>query len=305
MFTDYDVIIVGSGVAGLSAAIYTSRAGFSTMVVEKHTLGGEAMNRQLIENYPGFAKGIMGPELGSAMLEQAEKFGGEIITEEVLSINFKNSVFTVKTDGGMYTSKGVIIASGSKPRLLSCPGEDKFSGSGVYYCATCDGPLLAGKDVIVAGAGDSGVTEALYLEKLGCKVTIIEFAKTPKASKILLDQAEANPNIDIMLGKKILELLGDNELNGVKIQDVSTGQETILAKQGVLVRIGMIPNTSFMKGVVELCDNGQIPVNGNMEGAIPGLYAAGDCRQSSPAQFGTAAGDGICAAMAFCRSNFA
>lgn len=301
MFTDYDIIIAGSGTAGLSAAIYTSRAGFSTLVCEKDTLGGESMNRQIIENYPGFANGIMGPELGSAMLEQAGTFGAEIETGEILSVSCKNSVFTVKTDGGLFTSKGVIIASGCKPRLLSCPGEDKFSGKGVYYCATCDGPLLAGKDVVVAGGGDSGITEALYLEKLGCKVTVIELLQTPKASRILLERAEENANIDIMLGKKILCIHGDNEVAAIEIQDVVTNKKALLEKQGILVRIGMIPNTEFIKGTIELSGNGQIPVNGSMETSIPGLFAAGDCRLNSPAQFGTAAGDGICAAMAFNR----
>ena len=193
MFTDYDVIIIGSGCAGLAAGIYTSRAGLNTGILEKETMGGEMMSRQLIENYPGFAEGIMGPDLATAMLEQAGNAGAEVETGEVEGIEEKKGYLVVKTDDGSLTCKGVIIASGSHPRLLNVPGEKELAHKGVFYCATCDGALCAGKSVVVAGAGDSGITEALYLERLGCKVTVVELMAQPDIDGALVGGASLKP----------------------------------------------------------------------------------------------------------------
>lgn len=298
MFTDYDVVIVGSGCAGLAAGIYTGRAGLETIVMERKTMGGEAMSRQLVENYPGFAEGIMGPQLANEMLEQANNAGAEVEMGEITSIQNRGDYKIVKlSDGSSLTCKGVIIASGSLPRRLNVPGEEELSGKGVFYCATCDGPLCAGKPVVVAGAGDSGITEALYLEKLGCKVTVVELMDIPKASKVLLDRADENPNIEVVLGTKILGIEGEDWVTGVKVQTVTTSEEKILPVEGIYVRIGLIPNTKFLEGTLTLTPTGQIPVNENMATDIEGIYAAGDVRQFSPAQMGTAAGDGITAAM--------
>lgn len=301
MYTDYDVIIVGSGVAGLSAGIYASRAGLSTVVMEKSGMGGELMNRQLIENYPGFAQGIKGPELASAILEQAENAGAELMECEVQSVKSKNKLHTVYTDNGAYTSKAVIFATGSHPRLLNVPGEAKLSGKGVFYCATCDGPLLAGRSVVVAGAGDSGVTEALHLANLGCKITILEFMNQPKASTVLLDRMEENPDIQLICGARIAEIKGEEWVTGVVYEERETGELHELEVEGILVRIGIIPNTEFLKETLELSATGQIPVTEQMASPVEGLFAAGDIRTYSPAQLGTAAGDGITAAMAATR----
>jgi len=298
MYTDYDVIIIGSGSAGLAAGIYTSRAGHLTLIMEKHTMGGELMNRQLIENYPGFATGIQGPDLGSAMLEQATSFGAEVEMGEVIAIRESGGVKMVKTGDQTLTCKAVIIASGSHSRKLNVPGEEELANKGVFYCATCDGPILAGKAVAVAGAGDSGITEALQLEKLGCKVTVLELMPQPKASKVLLDRAEANPNIEIKCGVKIKAIVGDEWVNGIDLEDVATGQTSRLAVDGIFVRIGLIPNTQFLEGVLDLPPSGHIPVNENMETTIPGIFAAGDVRLHSPAQIATAVGDGVTAAIA-------
>lgn len=297
MYTDYDVVIVGSGCAGLAASIYTSRGGFETLVIEKKSMGGEMVNRQLIENYPGFACGIMGPDLASAMLEQAGNAGAEVESAEVTSIQDKGSYKIVKMDGGSYTCKGVILASGSHPRLLGVPGEKELFGKGVFYCATCDGPQCAGKSVVVAGAGDSGITEALYLEKLGCKVTVVEFMETPKASKILLDRTDENPNIEVICNTKIEEITGDGWVNGVVVSDRASGEKRTLDVQGIYVRIGLLPNTGFAERILTLTPTGQVPVNENMETEVSGIYAAGDIRQYSPAQMATAVGDGVVAAM--------
>lgn len=301
MFTDYDVIIVGSGCAGLAAGIYTSRAGYSTMILEKETVGGEMMSRQLIENYPGFAAGIQGPDLATAMTTQAENAGAELEMGEVISIQDKGDYKIVRTDDETYTCKGIILTSGSHPRLLNVPGEAELTNNGVFYCATCDGARCAGKTVVVAGAGDSGITEALALEKLGCKVYVVELMAQPKASKVLLDRAGENENIKIMCGEKILGISGEDWVTGVDIQNVATGENRQLEVEGIYIRIGLIPNTQYLQNSIKLLPNGQVPIDENMKTEIDGVYAAGDIRQYSPAQIGAGTGDGIVAAMALGR----
>jgi thioredoxin reductase (NADPH) len=301
MNTDYDVIIIGSGCAGLAAGLYTSRSGLRTLILEKETMGGELMNRQLIENYPGFGSGVQGPELGSAMLEQAMNFGVEIEFGEATGLESKAGYKIVRTPDRNRTCKGVIIASGAHPRKLQVPGEEEFAGRGVFYCATCDGPQYAGKAVAIAGAGDSGVDEGLFLQRLGCKVTILELLPQPKASKVLLDRACSNPNIAIKCGTRIERIVGEDQVTGIEIQDVATGAGSRLAVEGILVRIGLLPNTQFLKDVLPLGPTGQIPVNDSMESCIPGIFAAGDVRQQSPMQMATAVGDGVTAAMALGR----
>ncbi|MDR1206525.1 MAG: FAD-dependent oxidoreductase [Peptococcaceae bacterium] len=301
MYTDYDVVIIGSGCAGLAAGIYTGRAGLSTAVMEKESMGGELMSRQLVENYPGFANGIMGPDLASAMLEQASNAGAEVKSGEVVEIKDKSGYKMIKTADETVTCKGIIIAAGSHPRKLQVPGEDEFANKGVFYCATCDGVKCAGKDVAVAGAGDSGLTEALYLERLGCKVTVLELMPQPKASKVLIDRIGANPNIEIKCGVRIESVAGDEWVTGIHLQDPDTGVKDYLTAGGIYVRIGLIPNTQFLQDILTLSPGGQIPVNEHMETAIPGIFAAGDVRLNSPAQMAAAVGDGVTAAMALGR----
>jgi len=301
MFTDYDVVIVGSGCAGLAAGIYTSRAGYSTLILEKETVGGEMMSRQLIENYPGFATGVMGPDLGTAMVTQAENAGAELEQGEVIRIQDKGDYKIVKTDDETYTCKGIILASGSHPRLLNVPGEAELANNGVFYCATCDGARCAGKTVVVAGAGDSGITEALILEKLGCKVYVVELMAQPKASKVLMDRAEENENVKIICGEKILEITGEDWVTGIDIQNVATGESQHLEVEGIYIRIGLVPNSQYLQNSIKLLPNGQVPIDENMKTEIDGVYAAGDIRQYSPAQIGAGTGDGIVAAMALGR----
>lgn len=301
MYTDYDVIIIGSGCAGLAAGIYTSRAGFRTLILEKEIMGGELMNRQLIENYPGFANGVQGPELGSAMLEQAMNAGAEVEIGTVIGIESKAQYKLVKTEDQSRTCKGIILATGAHPRKLGVPGEDEFNGRGVFYCATCDGPEYAGKPLAIAGAGDSGVDDGLNLQTLGCKITIVELLPQAKATKVLLDRVAANPNMEIKLATKIAAVLGDDKVTGLELEDVATGAKSQLAVAGLLVRIGLIPNTQFVRDILPLTPLGQIAVNENMETSIPGILAAGDIRHNSPMQFATAVGDGVTAAMALGR----
>ncbi|MGM9522599.1 MAG: NAD(P)/FAD-dependent oxidoreductase [Oscillospiraceae bacterium] len=301
MFTDYDVIVIGSGGAGLAASIYTSRAGFETLVLEGKAPGGELISRQLIENYPGFAEGVMGPELANQMIGQSENSGAELEVDKVVSIKDKGSYKMVKTESDSYTCKGIVLATGSHPRLLNVPGEAELTGKGVFYCATCDGPQCAGKPVMIAGAGDSGLTEALQMEKLGCKVTVVEFMPQPKASQVLQDRVAESPNIEIICNTKTNAIFGEDWVNGVEVEDRETGEKQVLPVEGVYVRVGQIPNTEFLKGTLELAPNGQVPVNQNMETALPGIVAAGDIRTLSPAQVSTAVGDGVTAAMSLGR----
>lgn len=301
MYTDYDVVIIGSGCAGLAASIYTSRAGLQTVVLEHKTMGGEAASRQLVENYPGFANGIMGPELATAMLEQASNAGAEVEMGDVSQIQDKGNYKIVKTDSGTMTCKGVIIASGSLPRKLGVPGEEELTGKGVFYCETCDGPLCAGKPVVVAGAGDSGLTAALYMVKLGCTVTVVEFLEAPKASKVLLDRAEETGKVEIICNASIESIVGDDWVTGVNIVDRASGEKRCLDVQGIYVRVGLLPNTKFLEGTLTLARGGVIPVGVDMNTEIPGVYAAGDVRENSPRQMSTAVGDGVTAAMALGR----
>jgi thioredoxin reductase (NADPH) len=307
MDTDYDVIIIGAGPAGLSAGLYTSRSGLSTLVIEKEFLGGELMNRGLIENYPGFGEGIEGPELGSAMTQQLMNFGAEFKYAQVTGVIAATDHKVVKTDSESYTTKGVIVASGSLPRKLNVPGEEDYSNRGVFYCATCDGPEYTNKEVAVAGAGDSGITEAIALSKYVEKVTVIHFMPKPKASQVLLDRALSNPKIEIRCATKIERIVGDERVTAVEVEDRATGEKSSIPVEGILVRVGLQPNTHFLQDVLDLTPIGQIPVNENMETCIPGIFAAGDVRQHSPRQIAAAVGDGVNAAMScgrYIEANF-
>jgi thioredoxin reductase (NADPH) len=301
MRTDYDVIIIGAGPAGLAAGLYTCRAGLRTLLLEKETMGGELMNRELIENYPGFGEGVQGPELGSAMAQQVMNFGGEFDFGMATSVEVHSDFKVVRTDDRTCTCKGMIIASGSLPIKLGVPGEEDFARRGVFYCATCDGPEFAGKAVAVAGAGDSGVTEALALARIVSKVTIVELMPQAKASKILLDRAHDNPKIEIRCATRIERIVGGDRVTALELEDRNSGAKNRLEVEGILVRIGLKPNTQFLHGVVPLTPIGQVPVNENMETSIPGIFAAGDVRQHSPMQIATAVGDGVNAAMSLGR----
>ncbi len=300
-YTDYDVVIIGAGPAGLAAGLYTSRARLRTLVLEKDAIGGELANRELIENYPGFGEGVQGPKLGSAMAQQMMNFGAEFKCCKVTGVIVRSNYKVVKTNDENYTCKSIIITSGSLPRKLGVPGEEKFAHRGVFYCATCDGPKFAEKVVAVAGAGDSGITDALALSRMAAKVTIIEFLSQPKASKVLQERALADPKIEIRCATKIEAIIGEEQVTALDLEDCSTGEKSRLEVEGLLIRIGLLPNTQFLKGVLDLTPMGQIPVNENMETSVPGIFAAGDVRQYSPMQIATAVGDGVNAAMSLGR----
>ncbi|MFC1987046.1 NAD(P)/FAD-dependent oxidoreductase [Chloroflexota bacterium] len=297
----YDVIIIGSGPAGLAAGLYTSRAKLNTLIIERETIGGELMNRQSIENYPGYPDGIIGPELGSNMLTQVTNYGTNIEFGEVEKIQKDGDFIIVRASMAEYRAKGVIISGGAHPKKLGVPGEEQFTDQGVFYCATCDGPRYADKVVAVAGGGDSGVTEALFLAQMVSRVIIIEMMPELMATKILQDRVAADPKIEVRCGTRIEAIHGKEEVDGIDIFDVLSKKKSSLVVDGVLVHIGIEPNTEYLKGTVSLDQKGQVVVNEWMETEVPGIFAAGDIRSNSPCQISTAVGDGATAAISMQR----
>ncbi|MFC2040791.1 NAD(P)/FAD-dependent oxidoreductase [Chloroflexota bacterium] len=297
----YDVIIIGAGPAGLTAGLYTSRAKLNTLIIEREKFGGELLDRDLIENYPGYPNGVSGPELGSNMASQVMNYGTQIQFDEVEQIDIDEDYKTVKTAQGNYRSKALIIAGGAHPMKLGVPGEQEFADRGVFYCATCDGPRFANKEVAVAGGGNSGMTEALLLARMVSKVTIIEMLPQLTGTKILQERISSNPKIETMCGVKIEAIRGDDQVKALDLLDMQTGQKSTLEVDGILVWIGLIANTDYLKGKVPLNEKGQILVNAQMETEIPGVFAAGDIRHNSPMQITTAVGDGATAALSLER----
>jgi thioredoxin reductase (NADPH) len=295
---DWDVVIIGGGPAGLSAGLYLGRANLRTVLLEKESFGGYITNVELIENYPGFAEGVSGAQLASEMVLQATKYGLKLEQTEVTGIElFSSSKWVACADGNGYTTGIVIIAGGSRLKKLGVPGEASLAGKGVFSCALCDGGKFVDRVVVVCGGGDAGVTEALYMTKLAAKVILIEALPKLTATAVLQQRARANPKLEIRCGTKVEVIDGDEQVKAVKFLDVASGQRDTLKVDGVLVHIGLEPNTSYLDGIVPLDNQGQIIVNDKMETEVPFLLAAGDIRSGSPRQVVTAVGDGATAAI--------
>jgi thioredoxin reductase (NADPH) len=295
--TQYDVVIVGCGPAGLAAGLYAARSRVRTLILEREIAGGELMNIDLIENYPGYPDGIDGPELGSNMIRQATRFGAELQIANVEKIVAGKTEKLLKTSRGEFSTKAVIIASGSFSRKLGIPGEEEFTNKGIFYCATCDAPRFAGQVVAVAGGGDSGLTEALFMTGFVNKIIIIELMPHLMATKLLQERVLANPKIEIRCGVKIDAAVGNGRLELLELSDVKTGQKSSLKVNGLLVRVGLIANTAYLKDTLPLNSIGQIMVNDQMETHVSGIFGAGDVRQNSPMQIVTAVADGATAAL--------
>jgi len=295
---EWDAIIIGGGPAGLTAGLYLCRGGWRTLLLEKGSVGGYIMNVETIENYPGFPDGVIGSQLSMEMKNQAVKYGLKIERGEVIAVQALPGGKILTGKGGeSYTAPTVIIAGGSVTKKLGVPGEDKFRGNGVIYCGFCDGGEFVDRVIAVCGGGDAGITEALYMANLAAKVIVIEAMPSLTASAILRDRAKENPRIEIRTGVKVTAVTGAEQVTGVEIEGQGGKKETI-ATDGVLVHIGLDPNTDYLKGKVPLDSQGQVKVNQQMETDVPGIFAAGDIRSGSPRQVSTAVGDGAIAAIA-------
>jgi len=293
----YEVIIIGGGPAGLSAGIYTSRARLSSLLIERGVVGGRITDAELVENYPGFAQGIPGAELGQLMQQQAAKYGLNIITAEVTGIELKKEKRMVKTTKGDFTAKAVIIATGSERGKLGIPGEVELTGKGVSYCATCDAPFFKEKPVAVVGGGNAAISEALHLAKFASRVIVIHRRPQLRATRIMEEKARAKTEIEFLWDTVVEKIEGEGAVKRLSLRQVKTGKKSKLDVAGVFIAVGLKPSTDFLKGVVPLDKAGYIITNDRMETKIPGIFATGDIRQHSPRQAITAAGDGATAAV--------
>jgi thioredoxin reductase (NADPH) len=299
---DFDAIIIGGGPAGLSAGIYLSRGKCRTLLIDKDGFGGNIKNADWIENYPGFSDGIAGPQLASEMTIQAVNSGLQMEMAEVAAIeSYSESTCVQLTDGRYFTAKVLIIASGCHPRKLNIPGESKLLGKGVFECALCDGSQFHDKTVVVCGAGDRGVTEALYLAKIAAKVYLIEVEETISASAILKERISSNSKIELRCGAELVKISGSGKVEAVEIHDTATQRTEILSVDGVLIAVGTDPNAGFIRNLLSLDNQGRILVNESMQTNLPNIFAAGDIRSNSRGQIVTAVGDGATAAIAVQR----
>lgn len=293
----HDVIIIGSGPAGYTAGIYTSRARLSVLVISGTLPGGQLMTTSEVENYPGFPTGIFGPELMMNMRQQAERFGAAVVDDEVIQVDFKKRPFTITTQSETYTSDAVIVCTGASPRKIGIEGEQKFGGRGVSYCATCDGPFFRGEDIVVVGGGDTAVEEATFLTKFGKSVKIVHRRNTLRASKIMAEKALTNPKIKFAWNSVVTDITGDKKASAVTVKDINTGKETKFPAGGIFVAIGHEPNTAVFKGQLELDDKGYMVLKDQTRTSVEGVFAAGDVHDYRYRQAVTAAGFGCMAAI--------
>ena len=289
----YDLVIIGGGPGGLTAAIYARRAMLKTLLIEKGALGGQIAKSDVIENYPGFPS-ISGAELMEKFEEHAKSFELEVKTAEVESIEDKGEVKLLKTSEGDIEAKAIIVATGASPRVLGAPGEREFTGKGVSYCATCDGPFFRGLEVLVVGGGDTAVKEAVYLSRLASKVYLVHRRDKLRAEKILQEKAINAENIEILWSHVLEEIKGEQLVKGTSVKSLKTEEVRELPTEGVFVFVGINPTTDFVD--VEKDDQGFIITNQSMETSVKGIYAIGDCRNTPLLQVATAVGDGAIAA---------
>lgn len=294
----YDVIIIGGGPAGLTAGLYAGRANLKTALVERGMPGGQAATTEMIENYPGFPEGIMGPELMMRMADQARRFGVEFVTTNVERVREEDGRFILSCTDREMVGRALIIATGAEPKELGVKGERELRGRGVSYCATCDGAFFRDKKVAVVGGGDAAVEEALFLTKLVDKVYLIHRRDALRATKVLQERAFANPKIEFIWNTTGAEILGTDKVEALLLQDAKTGEKRSIAVDGIFIYIGMKPNTEFIRELARVDEGGYLITDDNLMTSIPGIFAAGDVRQKKLRQVITAAADGAMAAVA-------
>jgi len=293
----YDVAIIGSGPAGLSAALYASRADLDTVVLTGQSMGGQVALTNEVDNYPGFPEGLAGPELVQKMQVHAERFGATVVIDTITEVDLSQRPFRLTGEYDGYRAQAVIIATGASPRFLHVPGEVEYTGRGVSYCATCDGWFFRDKEVIVVGGGDSALEEALFLTRYARKVTIVHRRDELRAGPALQKRAMANDKIDFIWNAVVTEVLGAESVQAVKLRNTKTGEEWRQDTDGVFIFIGHIPNTELFEGQLDIDDRGYLAIDGHMATKIAGVWAAGEVADSTFRQVITSAGMGASAAI--------
>jgi len=293
-----NVIIIGSGPAGWSAAIYTARADLRPLLITGNELGGQIALTTEVENFPGFDEAIQGPELVERMQRQAERFGAEVLIDYVTELDVDGPPFTVKTAGGQeFRAKSVILATGASPRRMGAPNEERLTGRGVSYCATCDGFFFRGKDIAVIGGGDSALQEALFLTKFAKSVKIVHRRDSLRAGATLQKRARENAKIEFVWNSVVTGVNGENKVESLTLQDVKSGATTKLPADGVFVYIGHLPNNALFGGKLAMDDQGYLVTDKLMRTSVPGVFAAGEIQDHRFKQAATSAGQGVAAAM--------
>jgi thioredoxin reductase (NADPH) len=293
----YDVIIIGGGPAGVAASIYTARGLLKTLVIEKTAVGGQIVLSDVIENYPGFPKPLNPTDLLNDMQKQAENFGVKFEFDEVKEIIKKDDGFTVKTDWDEYEAKGIILAVGSSAKKTGVQGEEKFIGKGVAFCATCDAPFFKDRDIAIIGAGNSGIQEGLFALNFVKSIKYIEFLPKINAEKILQERIKEKDNVEFFLNTRLMEVIGDNKIEGIRIKSRESGEEKFIKVDGVFLFVGNAPNTNFLKGFIELDERGYIIADHTKKTSVEGVFAAGDAVKNEYSQVVISAGSGVTAAM--------
>lgn len=295
--TKFDIIIIGAGPSGYTAGIYCSRAGYDTLILSGLLPGGQLVNTTEVENYPGFEKGIMGPDLMIDMRKQSQRMGTTIVDDVVVDVDFRREPFKVLTASEEFESRAVIIATGANPRKLGIEGEESFAGKGVSYCATCDGPFFRNQEIVVSGGGDSAIEEAIFLTKFATNVHLVHRRGELRASKIMQERAFNNEKIKFVFDTKVTEIKGDQKMRQVVLKNLKTNEESILDAEALFVAIGHVPNTQLFKDQIDLDGEGYIVLKNKTHTNMKGIFAAGDVHDRSYRQAITAAAFGCMAAI--------